>query len=285
MRKAIFTALFLVLCSALVAQQPLNNDAVIKMTKAGLSDDVIITSVNSNPGTYDTSTDGLIAFKKAKVSDRVVSAIIVKSAGGAPMAAPAAAPAAQGFAPTATAPGADSPGGFGAPPASAVPPGVDSVGVYYQDPSGAWQEVGAEVVNFKTGGALKHIASVGIVKGDMNGDIGGNRSRLVLKFPASFILYVPEGTSPGEYQLLRLHVNSDSREFRSVTGGVVHTEGGATQANVDFTTKKLAPRIYEITLPAETGRGEYGFLPPQDTGSGKSMASSGKIYTFSMVTQ
>jgi hypothetical protein len=119
----------------------------------------------------------------------------------------------------------------------------------------------------------------------MNGDIAGNRSRLVLKFPASFILYVPEGTSPGEYQLLRLHVNPDNREFRSVTGGVVHTEGGAAQSAIDFSSKKLAPRIYQITVTADVGKGEYGFLPPLDSGSGKSMASSGKIYTFSLVSQ
>jgi hypothetical protein len=301
MRKPFSALFFLVLmslfCGALLAgsllaaQQPLNNDAVIKMAKAGLSDDVIVTSINSNPGTYDTSTDGLVALKKARVSDKVVSAIIVKSAGAATAPAPAQAfsPAAQGFSATATAQSPGAEGGFGGPagggPSSAVPAGVDSVGVYYQDPGGAWQEVPAEVVNFKSGGVLKHIASAGIVKGDMNGDIGGNRSRLVLKFPASFILYVPEGTSPGEYQLLRLRVNPDNREFRSVTGGVVHTEGGATQAAVDFTSKKLAPRIYEITLGAEAGRGEFGFLPPQDMGSGKSMASSGKIYTFSLVSQ
>jgi hypothetical protein len=244
------------------------------MAKAGLSDDVIVTSINSSPGTYDTSTDGLVALKKAKISDKVVSAIIVKNAGGGPAAAPA--------------PAAEAPGGFnatagvGAIGVPAIPAGVDSVGVYYQDPSGAWQEVPAEVVNFKTGGALKHIASVGIVKGDMNGDIG-NRSRLELKFPASFILYVPEGVSPGEYQLLRLRVNADSREFRSVTGGVVHESGGATSAAVDFNSKKLAPRVYQINVGPEVGKGEYGFLPPQDAGSGKSMASSGKIYTFSLV--
>ncbi|MGA2536142.1 MAG: hypothetical protein ABSF53_09015 [Terracidiphilus sp.] len=273
MRKTILTLFLLAffvptLGPLLVAQQPLNNDAIIKMAKAGLSDDVIITSINANPGTYDTTTDGLIALKKAKVSDKVVSAIIVKSAGGAPATAPGIA------------------GGLGESGAiSGVPAGVDSVGVYYLDPSGGWQEVPAEVVNFKTGGALKHIATVGIIKEDMNGDIAGNRSRLTLKFPASFILYVPEGTSPGEYQLLRLHVNPDNREFRSVTGGVVHESGGANNATVEFSSKKLAPRVYQITLGTETGRGEFGFLPPQDAGAGKSMASSGKIFTFSLVSQ
>jgi hypothetical protein len=277
MRKAFLAFLFLAAGFMLAAQQPLNNDAVIKMAKAGLSDDVIVTSINSSPGTYDTSTDGLVALKKAKISDKVVSAIIVKNAGGGPAAAPApAADAGGGFGATA---------GIGSTGVSGIPAGVDSVGVYYQDPGGAWQEVPAEVVNFKTGGALKHIASVGIVKGDMNGDIGGNRSRLVLKFPASFILYVPEGVSPGEYQLLRLRVNPENREFRSVTGGVVHESGGATSAAVDFSSKKLAPRVYQINVGPEVGKGEYGFLPPQDSGTGKSMAASGKIFTFSLVAQ
>jgi len=127
MRKTLLAALFLAFCPLLVAQQPLNNDAVIKMAKAGLSDDVIITSINANPGSYDTSTDGLVALKKAKVSDKVVSAIIVKSAnGGPPAAAPTLAPIAPGGF-----------GGFGAPaaPSAAVPSGIDGVGIYYQDPT------------------------------------------------------------------------------------------------------------------------------------------------------
>ena len=47
MRKgfvAIFTLLF---CFAAAAQQVLNNDAIIKLVKAGLSDDLIVTTINS----------------------------------------------------------------------------------------------------------------------------------------------------------------------------------------------------------------------------------------------
>jgi hypothetical protein len=138
-------------------------------------------------------------------------------------------------------------------------------------------------VNFKTGGVAKHIASIGLIKGDMNGMIGGNRSKLALTMPASFIFYVPEGRSPGEYQLLRLRINPESREFRSSTGGVVHESGGAIRNNVDYIAKKLAPRVYQITLSTEVGRGEYGFLPPSDSVSGNNMASSGKIYSFALV--
>lgn len=99
MHKCIFAAFFLVLCPLLVAQQSLNNDAVIKLVKAGLSDDVIVTTINASPGTYDTSTDGLIALKTAGASDKVITAIVTKNAALAP--APAAPPSAVAPAPVA----------------------------------------------------------------------------------------------------------------------------------------------------------------------------------------
>ena len=57
----------------------LNNDAVVKMAKAGLSDDLIVSTVTSSPGTYDTSADGIIALKGAGVSDRVIAALVQKT--------------------------------------------------------------------------------------------------------------------------------------------------------------------------------------------------------------
>ena len=64
MRKAVCAVLFLVFCPFLVAQQvpfllaqqeqALNNDSIIKMVNAQLSDDVIITTINASPGAYDT---------------------------------------------------------------------------------------------------------------------------------------------------------------------------------------------------------------------------------------
>ena len=57
-----------------------------------------------------------------------------------------------------------------------------------------------EIVNFKTGGVLKSIASAGVVKGEMNGHIGGTRSKLNLTFPVSFAVYLPEGVEITEYQ-------------------------------------------------------------------------------------
>jgi hypothetical protein len=259
MRKYFLAFVLMAICPLLVAQQSLNNDAVIKLVKAGLSDDLIVSTINAQPGTYDTSTDGLIALKTAGASDKVVSAIVMKASGAA---IPAASPQ-----PVAT--------------ASTLPPGIDDIGVYYKDKNGAWTSLMPEIVNFKTGGVLKSMMTDGIVKGDLNGHIKGEHAKTVLTFPIILAVYVPEGTAITEYQLLHLHSNSDGREFRSVTGGVLHTSGGATRDAVEFNSTKIAPRVYQITLQNSTGKGEYGLLPPGAYGS-SNMGSSGKIYSMSI---
>ena len=255
-------ALLFLAASFCPAQQSMNNDAVIRLAKSGLSEDLIVQTITASPGQYKTGTDDLIALKTAGVTDKEIGAMLTKNAN------PNGAPAAAALASSAIA---------------ALPPGVTDVGVYSQDKAGQWNDVLSEVVNYKTGGVLKGFASGGLVKGDLNGNVAGKESRLKLQSPASFIIYVMEGQSPTEYQLLRLHSNNDSREFRSKTGGVVHQSTGASRDLIEFEAKKIAPRVYQITIPASTGRGEYGFLPPGTMNSQNSAASSGKIYSFSLV--
>ncbi len=260
-RVAIAVAALLVLVVVVSAQQPLNNDSVIKMVKAGLGDDTIISMVNTQPGIYAVDPDSLVQLKNAGVSDKVLNAMIAKNAANS--APPALAPSAP-------------------PAANAVPAGVDEVAVYYKNKDNQWVEMMPEVVNWKTGGVLKSIATDGIVKGDLNGHIKGKMSPLGLKTPLDFLIYMPEGVAVTEYQLLRLRESGDSREFRSMTGGVVHSSGGAQRDEVQFTWKKLAPRMYEIILGPEIRTGDYGFLPPGSMRS-SNMASSGSIYSFHVI--
>jgi hypothetical protein len=279
MRNGILAFVLLLMCPVLFAQEALNNASVAKLVKAGLSDNLIVTTINSSSGNYDTSANGLIALKKAGASDKVIAAVLLR-ASGSTTAPPAASPAGINQAPAGSA--ASASGGVVLAPGG-LPAGVDSVGVYYLDKDGStWQEVPAEVVNFKAGGALKHYASAGVLKGEMSGIVGGNRSSLNLKVPASFILYVPEGRAPGEYQLLHLHVNADSREFRAANGGIVHDAGGALRDVMDFTSKKIAPRVYLIQFGEDMDNGEYGFLPPSDAPVGGSIPTASKLYSFAL---
>ena len=257
-------AAILVMAVPARAQQGLTNADIIKMQSAGLSENIILASVNGQPAAYDTSADGLLALKKAGVSDAVVAAMISRNA--------------------AMKNGVSNPAGTNmpAPAAAGPPPGVDEVGVYYQDKNKAWHPVPSEIVNTKSGGLLKSIASDGIVKGDMNGHIKGAESATKLTTGSNLLIFMPETFSANDYILVKLHKNSDNREFRAMTGGVFHSSGGATKDTVTFGTQKLAPHVYELTFGAPLSAGEYGILPPGATAT-SNLAASGKIYSFSIL--
>jgi hypothetical protein len=242
------------------AQQVMDNAAVLKLKDAGLSDDLIAQTVAGSPGHYDTSTDAMIALKQKGISDKIIGAMVNKNANP------------NGPAPTVVM----------APSGPVLPPGVDEVGVYYKDRTGAWVEFKPDIVNYKSGGFLKSIATDGIVKGDKNGHIPGKSAVLELDHPVDVLIYAPEGTAPNEYQLLKLRQNSDNREFRSETGGVIHTSSGAERDRKDFTANKIGPRLYTFTLGPETVPGEYGILPPGAISS-TNAASGGKIDCFRIV--
>lgn len=104
MRNWLAAILFLVFCPLLLAQQALNNDSVIKLVKAGLSDDLIIATINATPGTYDTSADGIIGLKSGGASDKVIGAILVKSSPKAAAITPEPSQAAPGSTPQTSAP-------------------------------------------------------------------------------------------------------------------------------------------------------------------------------------
>ena len=63
-----------------VSAETLTNDSIIALTKAGLSEGLIIDKVNSESCNYDVSTDKLIALKQAGVPDSVVGAMVRRCA-------------------------------------------------------------------------------------------------------------------------------------------------------------------------------------------------------------
>ena len=295
MRKYILAIVFLAISPMLFAQLALNNEAVIKMVKAGLSDDLIITTINLMPGSYDTSPDGLIALKSAGASDKVVGAIVAKAA---------AATAARSCCPRSTAiagAGASIPARSGATPAaphhlrlrrpllsrptatapaaavSARPPGIDLVGVYYQDSSGAWKPIAPEIVTEKSAGFSVGDNKVGSIKGH----ILGARAHVSAPLPVSLAVYVPEGRTIAEYRLMRLLVKSSEREFH-ISSSLISKGSNDNEIDKDavmITSEKIAPRIYQITLSSGIGRGEYGILAPKPRDD--SEGGNWKIYCLS----
>ena len=97
------------LCSVQAAFA-LTNDDVIKLKNAGLPEDTIIAAIRKEAREYDTSVDGLIALKKAGVSDPVIQEILKP-----------AAPAAVATAPTADTPLSDEAKAFAKAPSVIAP--------------------------------------------------------------------------------------------------------------------------------------------------------------------
>jgi len=263
MRYAVGIAVLL-LCFApgLAPSQQLNqrmtNKDVIQLVGLGLGDDIVIEKIQTAGATdFDTSVDGLKALKAAKVSDAVIRVMLnphsVANASSAPVQ-PAA---------TATA----------APMATGIP---DDVGVYI-NLKGKITEVEPEIVGWQTGGKLKSMATMGLDKGHVNGKVMNQKSQLQVANPLEFVIKTPEGTSVTEYQLLRLDEHDNRREFRAMTGGVIHASGGAERNAVPFNPDKIASRVWRVKLDG-LQKGEYGFLPPGLNSA--SISSSGKIYSF-----
>jgi hypothetical protein len=59
-------------------QTTLNNEAIQKMVKAGLSDDVIVSTIGNSAGQYVLTPDALTSLRQSGVDDKVISAMQAK---------------------------------------------------------------------------------------------------------------------------------------------------------------------------------------------------------------
>jgi hypothetical protein len=247
----------------------LTNQDIIRMTKANFGDATILKMIETHTGYFDLSVDALLRLQELGVSLPVIQAMLSAGASSqqvlspAPKSAPVPAKAAD----------------------LALLP--DEVGVY-QVVKEKLVAIEPEIVNWRTGGVIKNAVTLGLDKGHVNGTVSGPRSRtdvaaspLGMAGPVQFYIRCLEGNSASEYQLLHFWTKADRREFRSVTGGVLHASGGAENNVVAFKFEKVAPRTYRVELPA-VGFGEYGFLAPGAAAS-SDMASRGKVYTFRII--
>lgn len=261
MRKYILALVFLAACLPMFAQQALNNDSVIKLVKAGLSDDLIVSTINASPGAYDTSTNGLIALKSAGVSDKVVEAIVAK----------AVAPAVKAQAPvSAPSTAADDPND----PASAHDPGVYLMTI---SPDGKRKMVfidRASVAGAKTSNVMGAAFSYGIAKAKVKIDIPGARANTrTTEANPVFYMYFPPSinmgglggtdviTSPSQFSLLALDEKKDHRETLVGKMGLNGANIGVDEKKtIPFTSQRLRSEVYKVTLSKSLKKGEYAFL-------------------------
>lgn len=75
---AVLISILVGLVSVGSAQDAVTNESVVNMVKGGLSEGIILDTVNQNSGNYAVSPNDLISLKAAGVSDAVISAMVGK---------------------------------------------------------------------------------------------------------------------------------------------------------------------------------------------------------------
>ena len=237
----------------LFAQAPIDNEGVIKLVKSGMTEDLIISVIQQQPGNYVLGADDFVTLKAAGVSEKIIAAMLARRKGEAP--------------PT-------SPGGSTAGVAAATQRAtISGAGLYYKK-GNEYFELLTESVEWKTGGAMKNIVSAGIVKKDLKGAVTGPSSRNFLTNPMEIVLSPPAGITVNSYILLPMKPNQGMREFNV---GRVNQKSGVAKGAIPFGVEKVGENMFRMVLQTPLAPGEYGTLTatPSDSSSG-----SIKMHTF-----
>ena len=236
----------------------IDNDAIVKMSKAGLDDAVIIQTIQTQPGHYDTSPDNLISLKNAGVSQQVIAAMQARSAGLVFHAKDKIDPA---------------PLSAGRRRDRRLLPGQEDRRV-------ASAEDRARSVQVRRL-AQEHRHR----RHRQAGHERPSRWRSSLRSPCP-----PASTSSSTRPPARrprsttfsasastpTAANSASRPAASST-----PRSGSQRDEIEFHPHKIAPQMYIFTVPADIEKGEYGVLPPGSSNV-PGLSNAGKIFTFSI---
>lgn len=226
------------------AQTPLTNESIIKMVKAGLGENVVITAIQGQPAKYSTEADDLIALKTAGVSDKIISAMMAKINGGAPSTTPAASN--------------NNPAGL-----SDKGPEPEFQGTVY------WLDRGNNKLNAlerqKPRGRTKATPFVGAKSMT---EIEGDRSpvRFAADSKPEFIFQAPQNVDPqGLAAIVKFNVKKGHREvIRARTHGFMGlgsvSSGDADTESVPFQALKYNESSIRITPTMPLPPGEYGIF-------------------------
>jgi hypothetical protein len=237
----------------------LTNQDVISMTQLGLSEDVIIAKIRAASAvgvdaiSFDTSVDGLKALKAANVTDGVIKVMINPAPPPPPVVTATSTP-------------------------MTIDPNLPppEVGVYWKDGANFVLIPGQAVTNAKVGGKAGSFFTDGMRNQHWDATLDRPTSNNRVKDRhAVFYLYVPDGASSSDYQLIKLNKKSDHREFQIGSfGGVSGGKSGVKKdKEIEIKSEHVGIRTYKVTLEEDLKPGEYGFF----MGSGQSATMSGAM--------
>lgn len=284
--------LALLALAGLKAQESLTNAAIIKMVKAGLSEDIIVSMVKSQPAQYSVSPDQLIGLKSAGVSDKIVAVIVEKSASGS---APGA-PTASGATPLAGTVAAGDPND----PLASHDSGIY---LYAKERNGEYKLTVLEQAAYqgsKTGGLLGSALTYGIKKAKMKAVIPGRHAsiRTPDAQPVFYFYFEDKAaglgksgfgsgavSNPNQFALINLDVTKSSREtIIGEFGALGATTGTHEKSMVTFKSERIRAGLYKVVPNGPMAPGEYCFLVSQVSmgAFGAGAAGAAQIFDFAV---
>jgi hypothetical protein len=262
-----------------VKSSAMTNRDVIDMVAAGLSDQLIVASIRRTARhAFDLSPQGLIALKKAAVSEAVIAVMLDPSAPPASAAPEPARPS--------------GPPGVAGPPrtGTATVERMESSDPTAPHPPGIYVDLGssegglvqlepAAYSGGKTGGVFKSVVTAGIAKAKWKAEIRGPRAnqRIRTATPTFYFYFevtnaglsnqgtfyggASASTSPNEFVFAKFTATRSGRELIvNQMGAYGASTGARSEDTVDMKLEKLAPGIYRVTPVQPLAPGEYGIF-------------------------
>jgi hypothetical protein len=261
---------------ARTVSEMLNNDTIISLVKVGLGPETIVAKIGASPGSYDTSTNGLISLKQAGVPDSVIAAMLNRSK--SPVLA----------------------GGV-ADNGSPDPLAPHAPGIYVLDPRGAGRMIRIDATmsnQLKTSNLWGYALTSGLSSLKMKAVIPNATARVhAFTHRPTFYFYFNQSsalaalsdfstsftanaTSPNEFSLIRFDPKKDRREASVASINILSgmKSGISDKARISFTYDDVAPGVFRVTPDSDLPSGEYGFM----YSIGAQAGSIARIFDFSV---
>jgi hypothetical protein len=281
------------------APAPMTNQDVIRLVKAKVSDELIISKIKQSKTKFDTSVDALVALKQAGVSDNLIAVMMNPAQTSPPAAAPppsrpaAAAPPAPAAKPNtpasntskpAAATGTNVAAGKGAPPRPAeVSSAPQNYGVYIWSGGGLKPlgQVQTKVQISKFRSLLKSIPFVR-QKIDINLPGAHSTSRFDQVRP-TFFAFFPPSRDVSKFKLLQCKITGQRFDQRTLANASIlfSTEQNQDEVPVDIGPTSVKD-LYRIFPREDVPSGEFGFVEGNTGSKSASNIEILDVYDFAI---
>lgn len=272
------------------APPAMTNADVLKLAKAGFSDDLLIARITAS-GTprFDLDADALVALKDAGVSERVLAVMLGSPDPGSAQSSTPRAPASTTGKGTVAQPLAVT----GVPPPTVTADGEEA-GIYVLDAGGRTMLEPTVFSGGKTGGVLVSGITLGFKKAKWKAVVRSPRAVQRLKASQPEFLFIFErqssglshagtmlgASSPNEFVLARMTTAEHERELVVGQFGTLGaTAGTRSEDTVELEVVRESPGVYRVRPRGALPPGEYCFF----YAGGMSMVQSsgtGKLFDF-----